>query len=408
MRKLKISWIVFLSCAAVCLCAMLVLALSGDGGGFWGMLGVNVEGEWHANYELVLEKEISAVDIRRLTIDYGMTFNDVFFYQGEGESIVIREYMNFTPKENQISRIEEKGGELAVRGVRRNFFLFFSIPSRNAYTEIYLPEGCARQLEEVHVKTVSGDISSELSFKVGKGFGAYSTSGDLYLPEVEAGEVQISSTSGNIRMTAALAEKVSLSTTSGDMALERTKGDIRISSTSGNIVLTRVQGNVNVSTTSGDISLGHVEGDMDISTTSGFIRLEEGTGRFEGDSVSGDIRVEKLDGTFQMDTTSGDVSLIEGSGWGKAGTVSGDVKLFLDSLGGNLTAYTTSGNVDLELPKETSLTLDFDSTSGECTTFFDEQLQFNKRGNQAEGKYNGGENRIDVSTVSGDLRITEH
>ncbi len=408
MRKLKISWIVFLSCAAVCLCAMLVLALSGKSGGFRGMFGADVDGGWHGNYELVLEKEIGAGDIRSLKIDYGMTFNDVFFYQGEGEAIVIREYMNFTPKENQITRIEEEGGELAVRGTRRNSFLFFSVPSWNAYTEIYLPEDFARQLEEVYVRTVSGDISSGLSFKVRKGFGAYSTSGDLYLPEVEAAEVQISSTSGNVNMTAALAEKVSLSTTSGDMAVERTEGDIRISSTSGNITLTRVQGNVNASTTSGDISLGQVAGDMDISSTSGIIGLEEGTGRFEGDTVSGDIRVERLEGEFWINTTSGDASLMEGSGWGKAGTVSGDVKLFLYSLEGNLTVSTTSGYVDLELPKEASLMLDFDSTSGECATFFDEQLEFSKRGNQAEGKYNGGKNRVDVSTVSGDLRITEY
>lgn len=87
--------------------------------------------------------------------------------------------------------------------------------------------------------------------------------------------------------------------------------------------------------------------------------------------------------------------------------MSGDIRIFLDELQGGLDISTTSGDVSLQLPKTASLSLHFSSTSGECVTFFDEELSFNKKGNKAEGQHGGGEHSIDVSTVSGDLSISE-
>ena len=406
MRKLKVATILFLAGTAVCLCALLVLVLSGSGVGEGGFFEGG-SGLRDGDYALVLEKEISSEGLNSLKIDYGMNSNDVYFYQGEGESVVIREYMNFTPDEKQISSLEEKDGTLLVRGARRKRFGFFFVSAGDAYTEIYLPADLAGQLENINVKTVSGEIMSDISFTVQKAFTVSSTSGDFSFPAVKAGEIQLSSTSGNIHMETLQAEKTSVSTTSGDIELGQTEGNAKISTTSGNVRLERTEGDIYASSVSGDISLGVADGDMDISSTSGIVRLREGKGRFDGDTISGDIRIEALDGSFQMNTTSGDVTLSAGNGWGTAETVSGDVKMFLGSLDGDIAVSTTSGNVDISLPDNASFTLNFDSTSGECHTFFDEQLTFNKKGNQAEGQYGSGENAVRVSTLSGDLRITE-
>lgn len=388
MKKLRIATIVFLAGTAICLCAIMVLALYGGGEGMSGIFGPGGADSDRGSYSLVLEREIEAGNIRNLKIDYGMTFNEVRFYKGEGEKIIIREYMNFVPKEGWLSRVETDGYKLTVEGVRRNNFLFFSLGSRNACTEIYLPEGFEEQLEEVYVRTVGGDIRSGLSFEAAGDFYVASTSGDIYFPEVKAEEIQADSTSGEVRIAAAQAETITFSTTSGDIFLDDGKGEIH------------------VSTTSGDISLGQTRGDLEISSTSGEVRLQNGTGNFDGSTVSGDIRIEELAGEFQIKTTSGDVFAGKGKGWGKAKTVSGDIWIVLDSLEGDMTVSTTSGNVDLCFPGTVSVSLDFDSTSGECSTFFDDSLRFNKRGNQAEGSYGGGEKKVKVSTVSGDLNIT--
>lgn len=398
MRKIKIAGILFFTGVCICLCAILVLALNGRG---WnGGEGWDVQGKYH----LVLEKEIPVEEIRGLKIDYSMTFNDVTFYQGEGESVVIREYMNFEPEEKQISRVEQEGGDILVKGVNRNRFVFFSLRGWDAYTEVYLPAGFAEGLEKLYVRTVSGDVRSEIPLGGGEVFSVASTSGDIYLPNVQAEELKVSSTSGDIRMET-LAGQTAVSTTSGDISLGQVDGAAKVSSTSGEIRVDGIQGETAVTTTSGDISLGIIQGDMNLSTTSGEVRIQEGKGRFEAESTSGDIRLELLEGEFHVKSTSGEVALLNGTGWGRAGTISGDVRISLEALAGDLAVSTTSGEVGLGLPEEASLTLDFDSTSGACSTFFDDVLHFNKKGNQARGQYGDGENAVTVSTVSGDLRI---
>lgn len=363
---------------------------------------------WKRNYSLAMEKEIPAEGIRSLNINYGMTFNDVIFYQGEGENILVREYMSFTPKEGQISTVEQKGTELEVKGVNRNILWFFSVGSRDAYTEIYLPVGLAESLEDVKVKTVSGSVLSQIPLAQTGTFHVSTTSGDVFFPEVRAEKTEASSTSGDIRLAFVTADKAEISTTSGDIMLDQASGEAVISSTSGEVRLWALEGELRVTTTSGDISLGQVKGDMDLSTTSGEVSLEKGQGDLDASSTSGDIRADSLDGAFRLDTTSGTLSIAEGAGFGKAHSVSGDIRIFLADLQGGLDISTTSGDVSLRLPETASLSLHFTSTSGECGTFFDEELSFNKKGNKADGSHRGGEHSIDVSTVSGDLSILEN
>ena len=308
---------------------------------------------WNRNYSLVLEKEIPAEDIRSLNINYSMTFNDVIFYQGDGENVLVREYMSFEPEERQISTVEQNGTELAVKGARRNSFSFFYVGFRDAYTEIYLPAELTENLEHVSVKTVSGSVLSQIPLAQTGTFQVSTTSGDVFFPEVRAEKIELSSVSGDIRLALTRTDKTELSTTSGE------------------------------------------------------VRLQEGQGELDASSTSGDIRADSLEGAFRLDTTSGTLSIAKGSGFGKAGSVSGDIRIFLDELQGGLDISTTSGDVSLQLPKTASLSLHFSSTSGECVTFFDEELSFNKKGNKAEGQHGGGEHSIDVSTVSGDLSISE-
>lgn len=442
MRRCKIVLIVLLGVIMLSLCAFIGIGIS-TGRGSWngfGIQGINVESidvgsievgfihtgdvsvggsdvsgsqgrdryfTWNRNYPLVLEKEIPAEGIRSLKINYGMTFNDVLFYQGDGEDILIREYMSFTPKEGQISTVEQNGEELEVKGVRRNFFSFFYVGSQDAYTEIYLPADLAGSLEDVSVKTVSGSVLSQIPLAQTGTFQVSTTSGDIFFPDVRAEKTKLSSVSGDIRLALAMTEKAEFSTTSGDIMLDQASGEAVISSTSGEVRLWALEGGLRASTTSGDISLGQVKGDMNISTTSGEVRLQEGRGELDASSTSGDIRADSLEGAFRLDTTSGTLSIAKGSGFGKAGSVSGDIRIFLAELQGGLDISSTSGDVSLQFPEAASLSLRFGSTSGECRTFFDEELSFSKKGNKAEGRHGGGEHAIDVSTVSGDLLISE-
>ena len=317
MKKLQIALIGIIGAVMVFLCVALGISLSrgipSAGGG---------------NYSLVQEKKFPAQDIRSLKIDYGKGSSgstDVLFYQGTGDEIIIREYMNYEPGQNQLSAIEQSGGELRITGAGHRFFSFLSISFRGAYVEVYLPAGFAGDMETLTVKTISGEISSKIGLTARGGFLASTTSGDMLFPEVQAEKIQVSSTSGDIRLDSALAEKQDISTTSGDITVEQARGETKISSTSGEIRVSALEGPLRTSTTSGDITLGQVTGSITLYTTSGEIRLEEGEGDFDAESTSGDIRVGSLAGSFRMSTTSGELTVSRVGSFGRAHSVSGDI-----------------------------------------------------------------------------------
>ncbi|MDE7352863.1 MAG: DUF4097 domain-containing protein [Acetatifactor sp.] len=399
MKTLKITLIAILSGIALVLITMLTVCLSGGsiriGNFFFSPESFENNNSWSAGgtvypeCSLVLEQEIPAEGINSLNINYSMNSNDVIFREGAEGTITIREYMNFTPNANQISTINQKNGELTVTGKNRNRFYFFSLPGQLGYTEIFLPPNLAVSLK---VRTVSGDIFSDIAFPQCAHFNVSSTSGDIYFPSAAADDLQASSTSGDVHIQEAAGNRIQLSTTSGDLQMENADAD-----------------QIQVSTTSGDISCGQLSGQISMSSTSGGIRILDGAGSTKVNSVSGDITLSNISGDFQLNTTSGEISLVEGSGCGRANSISGDVCIFLKELTGNLDISTTSGGISLTLPEDASFYLDFDSTSGECNTFFDDDLSFNKRGTQAEGQYgSNGSTRLKISTVSGDLRISKY
>ncbi len=361
----------------------------------------------HGNYSLVQEKSFPAEDIRSLKIDYGSSAHDVLFYQGTGDEIIVREYMNFEPNKSQLSKVQETGGELTIKGAGKGLFSFWFGFSQGSYTEIYLPAGLAEGMDALSVKTVSGDVLSEIGLTCLGNLMVSTTSGDVRIPEIKADTMQMSSTSGSIRLESVLAERTEISTTSGDITIEQARGQTKISSTSGEILISGLEGPLRTSTTSGDISLGQVTGDITLSTTSGAVRLENGQGDFEAESTSGDIRVENLDGDFKMNTTSGELSVSRGNGSGTAHSVSGDIRIFLEVLAGDLDISTTSGSVGLAFPETADFQFKFSTTSGECETFFEDALSFDSKRKNAEGRYGDGGHSVKISTVSGDLSVRE-
>ncbi len=368
MKKVKIILIIILCGLLFFLSGILVWALFGSTG---KNTAFSTERSYsiNPNFDLVLEKEVETASISSLDIQYDI--NDVFFYENTDNTILIKEYMNYTPKKEQISTVEQQGNALIIKGKKQkttSSFLF-GVDTRKAYTEIYLP---ANFYTALSVKTVSGDIRSERDFLQSSAFSASSTSGDIHFPKVEADNIELSSTSGELTLEQALATSIQIGTVSGDILLKYAEGKTHISTTSGNI---RIPG-------------GKI--DQDINT------------------VSGDINISDTIGVFKLSTTSGDISINGAQGYGKTNTVSGDVRIFLDELNGNLGANTTSGNVDINIPTNASFSLDFSSTSGKCSTFFDDVLSFNKKGTQAKGQYGtANDTSVTVSTVSGDLKITE-
>lgn len=360
MKTIKIVLITILCGLIVLLGAMLGYGVRAENRGYHG---------FGNRYELAKEWEVPASDIESLYINYGMNSNDVYLYEGTGDNIVIREYTNFKDKEEWLSTVGQEGSRLVVRGQRRSFG-FFHIGGfdNDAYVEIYLPSGI---FAEIEIVTTSGDICSERDFEGVRSFAVESSSGDIRFQSVEAGKITANASSGSITFDYAV-------------------------------------GAVSAHASSGDICFRQITGDTVISTSSGDIQVLGGAGLRNISASSGTIRLADVDGRFSLKTTSGEICLEGGKGYGEAEASSGDVSISLYYLEGNLRIGTTSGDVSIKIPADTSFAFVFESASGDCSTFFDEALSFNKRGTSVKGDYGSSPDKtISISTSSGSAYIRE-
>lgn len=125
-------------------------------------------------------------------------------------------------------------------------------------------------------------------------------------------------------------------------------------------------------------------------------------------SVSGNVGIDGAQGDVQAHTVSGDVKLqhLRASSL-TANSVSGSIDAQLDALTGNgdLEFRSVSGDVTLNVPRDFGADLRMRTVSGDLTSDFPVTLNGGFGRRSIEARIGGGGRRLDVSTVSGDVRI---
>lgn len=362
MKGIKIALIAILSVVVLGLCVLLGYGLSGR----FYLEGNNIAMDT-GSVSLLQEQQFDVSNIEKLTVSYEENSQDVFLYEGEGNTIIVREYANYAVEEAALSRIDLSGSTLTVQGMREKGF--WVNLNRYRYTEILLPADYAGALE---IATASGEIGIDRELFLEKELKLSSASGDITTGKTAASEISISSTSGEVRLGGLTAETLFIETTSGDI----TTGKAAVS-------------------------------EMRISSASGEVRLGDSkVEKLRITTASGDIYATKAEGEFSISSMSGTVMLDDGSGCGAVETTSGDVRLSLTELTGDLEMISSSGEVMLILPEKIALEFEADTNSGNINTFFDDALSFSKSGNHAGGAVGGGGDRtLDITTTSGDIMI---
>jgi len=129
------------------------------------------------------------------------------------------------------------------------------------------------------------------------------------------------------------------------------------------------------------VSANSVSGDVDISGARGDVRAN---------SVSGDLHLDHLRATSVS-----------------AHSVSGDVDVQVDALSGrgDLTFKTVSGDVTLELPRAFDADVSLSTVSGSLESDFQMTLNGRQSRRRIEAKIGQGGRGLDVSTVSGNVRL---
>ena len=371
MRRIKIVLLVTLCVLTVLLCGIFVYGITGHD--IYRAFRYDHEREY-VGMHLVLEQEVSIDGIDNISVSYSMNSNDVYLYEGQGDMLTVKEYNEVELNENQLSTVSVNGSKLEIKGKRRNSGIFgvgfFHFGYGGGYTEIWLP---ASYKGELALSTSSGDIASEMDLVLEKDLKAASTSGEITMPDVTASNVSLGRTSGYVN-----AETIT--------------------------------GNVQIETTSGDITVQHIDGNAAFSSTSGNAKIMEGGGDRSVSTSSGDVTIDGADGLWKIQTTSGEVRVKGKNDNGSIDTTSGDVSLEIVELNGTLGINTSSGTVNMVLMQDSAFDFSADTTSGDIDTFFDDDLKFSKRGNNAQGTHgqNSQGNSIRIETTSGDVRIKSY
>jgi DUF4097 and DUF4098 domain-containing protein YvlB len=187
---------------------------------------------------------------------------------------------------------------------------------------------------------------------------------------------------------------------------------------------------IDVSGVSADISVEGVRGVQRLQTVSGDVETESFGNDVSAESVSGDVDVEgnESDAETNIGTVSGDVTLAGGSGVVRARSVSGEVVInegtfsraelgtvnggiiFRSGLrkDGRFSAETVNGDMDVEFAGNVSARIEIETFNGAIRNCFGPEPQRTSKytpGLELSFTEGAGNGRVEISTMSGDVRL---
>jgi DUF4097 and DUF4098 domain-containing protein YvlB len=200
--------------------------------------------------------------------------------------------------------------------------------------------------------------------------------------------------------------EVNVTVASGAQTIRGVRGPVKVQAASGTIRVEKIERDAQLSTASGSISATDIGNDVRVKSATGSATVSNAHGDVIVDALAGTIHISRPGGRVEADTASGEVVIEGASSDVKAHAASGRV-----SVQGNPGAdsywelKTVSGSVQLGIPASANLHLSAEATSGEIRTdipiVVEEQGKHSLRAHMGNG---GG--RVDVHTVSGEIRVT--
>lgn len=225
--------------------------------------------------------------------------------------------------------------------------------------------------------------------------------GDLDV-QSDFGSITISGVSGTVtaRTTngAIVGENISsdsniaLASEFGGISLDSSQASaLEIKSTNGKVGLQDIllDGKVTIQNEFGDLTLIGVKASAyDIKTQNGKIKLDQAQGSIVAQSSFGDVEVLNVDnGTIDLSSTNGAIS-------------------FSGSLGAGPHSISSDfGNITLNLPAETGLSVDLQTDFGKISSDFDLTVSGALEANHWVGKLNGGGETLNAKTQNGNITI---
>lgn len=216
------------------------------------------------------------------------------------------------------------------------------------------------------------------------------------LPKDVLANLNVTGASADAQITGLDLQDMRVDTASGRTNVSFCTGDtLHIGAASGRINVSDAQfSRIDAGSTSGTVSILDSAGDVSATCTSGNVETENITGSVKAGSTSGTVRVTNVTGDVDIKNTSGSAYVLQEQ------KEIGDIHVGL-----------ISGTVEVKLNSDAAFDLDIESTSGGFSTDFDETVSgsMSKKvvGEDLSGKVNGGGAQVDLSTVSGGIRVNK-
>lgn len=186
---------------------------------------------------------------------------------------------------------------------------------------------------------------------------------------------------------------------------ENTPIDIR--SSSGKVSVKGIQASVKIQGANGEFQISDVKGPLEAVISTGSVDVKKVEGALINvDTKSGSVSLSDVKGAISVRTSSGNVNLVDVSG--RTLTVeaaSGDIVADLcEAVTGNVNMRTVSGNITVEICDTSDARVSLVTIQGAVSSSIDledlTQEHLKIRGRLGEGK-----GMIDLSAVSGDVRL---
>ena len=400
------------------------------------MAGLLMSTGLHAERERFVEKEFEATPGGTLEIDIE-TGGDIAITGWSGKTVAVKARMTGRDREDIEIDFDETRD-----GIKIHTYYEGHKHGRNGDVnlEIKVPEKF-----DIEIDTKGGDVTVT---GVEGGFSGKTFGGDLEFTKLK-GNIRFTTMGGDIRVSDSEVDG-RVKTMGGDVEIRDVVGDIKGHTMGGNVTYRNVTGRgsaeekeVSITTMGGDIDVDYPDrkvklrtfgGDIDVGkaeevnvkTMGGDINIGEAPVGAEVSTMGGDITIRSAGEYARAKTLGGDIEIRAIDGWAKAKTLGGDitVRMVGDPGRGKRDVELESLGGDIELIVPAGLSMEFDielsytkSGEGKCRIESDFDMKINetkewerkwgqkRRYIYGTGSVNGGEHRIKIKTMNGNITI---
>jgi len=230
------------------------------------------------------------------------------------------------------------------------------------------------------------------------------------------GDLDINTSGGSIKL-GKISGTSSIDTAGGSISVEQGGTEVVAESSGGSIKVGPSNGKVDVKTAGGSITVGVAKGDVKAKTAGGSIKVAGSNGRVKVKTAGGSIVVGSSNGPVEAKTAGGSIKIRKAHGFIEAKTAGGSIEAEMtladNKADTHVTLKSAGGSITLYLPKKLAATVEAElnitrSAKRDYRIYSDFPLSIKGEKSDtvtADGKLNGGGDKISLETTNGNIYI---